>query len=34
MGRLLLILGLIAPAIGLLWIGQGLDVIAWPPPAS
>lgn len=34
MGRLLLILDLIAPAIGLLWIGQGLDVIAWPAPTS
>jgi hypothetical protein len=26
----LLILGLVALAIGLLWIGQGLGVIAWP----
>jgi uncharacterized membrane protein len=30
MRRLLLILGLIALAIGLLWIGQGLGVINWP----
>jgi uncharacterized membrane protein len=30
MGRLLLVLGLIGLAIGLLWIGQGLGVIAWP----
>jgi hypothetical protein len=30
MSRLLLILGLIALAIGLLWIGQGLGIIAWP----
>jgi hypothetical protein len=30
MGRLLLILGFIALAIGLLWIGQGTGVIAWP----
>lgn len=30
MGRLLLILGLVALAIGLLWIGQGLGVIRWP----
>ena len=31
MSNLLLVLGLIALAIGLLWIGQGLGVIAWPP---
>ncbi len=30
MRRLLLVLGLIALAIGLLWIGQGTGVIAWP----
>jgi hypothetical protein len=30
MGKLLLILGLIALAIGLLWIGQGTGAIAWP----
>jgi uncharacterized membrane protein len=30
MRRLLLILGLLALAIGLLWIGQGLGVINWP----
>jgi hypothetical protein len=30
MGRFLLFLGFIALAIGLLWIGQGLGVIAWP----
>jgi hypothetical protein len=30
MGRLLLIVGVIALAIGLLWIGQGTGVIAWP----
>ncbi|MFB9266494.1 hypothetical protein ACFFWD_25625 [Bradyrhizobium erythrophlei] len=30
MERLLLVLGLIALAIGLLWVGQGLGVIAWP----
>jgi hypothetical protein len=30
MRQLLLILGLIALAIGLLWIGQGLGVINWP----
>jgi hypothetical protein len=30
MGKFLLILGFIALAIGLLWIGQGLGVIAWP----
>jgi hypothetical protein len=31
MRQLLLILGLLALAIGLLWIGQGLGVINWPP---
>jgi uncharacterized membrane protein len=31
MRRLLLILGLVALAIGLLWIGQGTGVIDWPP---
>ena len=30
MSKLLLGLGLIALAIGLLWIGQGLGVVAWP----
>lgn len=30
MGKLLLVLGLIGLAIGLLWIGQGLGVVAWP----
>jgi hypothetical protein len=29
--RGLLIVGLLALAIGLLWIGQGTGVIAWPP---
>ena len=31
MRRLLLIVGLLALAMGLLWIGQGLGVINWPP---
>jgi hypothetical protein len=31
MRRLLLILGLVALAVGLLWIGQGTGVIDWPP---
>jgi hypothetical protein len=30
MRRLLLIVGLLALAIGLLWIGQGTGAIAWP----
>jgi hypothetical protein len=30
LARWLLILGFIALAIGLLWIGQGTGVIAWP----
>ena len=30
MRNLLLILGLIGLAIGLLWIGQGLGIVAWP----
>ena len=30
MRRLLLVLGLLALAMGLLWIGQGTGVIAWP----
>ena len=30
MARALLIIGLIALALGLLWIGQGLGVINWP----
>jgi hypothetical protein len=28
--KLLLIVGFLALAIGLLWIGQGTGVIAWP----
>jgi hypothetical protein len=30
MARLLLILGFLALAIGLLWIGQGTGAINWP----
>ena len=30
MRRLLLISGLLALAVGLLWIGQGLGVVNWP----
>jgi uncharacterized membrane protein len=30
MRRWLLILGLLALALGLLWIGQGTGVVAWP----
>jgi uncharacterized membrane protein len=30
MRRLLLIVGLLALAVGLLWIGEGLGVINWP----
>jgi uncharacterized membrane protein len=30
MSKLLLILGLLALAVGLLWIGQGTGVIDWP----
>ncbi len=30
MRRLLLVLGLLALAMGLLWIGQGTGVISWP----
>jgi uncharacterized membrane protein len=30
MRRLLLIVGLLALAIGLLWIGQGTGVVNWP----
>ena len=30
MRRTLMILGLIGLAIGLLWIGQGTGVVAWP----
>jgi hypothetical protein len=30
MPRALLIVGLLALAVGLLWIGQGLGVINWP----
>jgi hypothetical protein len=31
MRTLLLIVGLLALAIGLLWIGQGTGLIRWPP---
>ena len=31
MRRVLLILGFLALAMGLLWIGQGTGVVAWPP---
>ena len=34
MRKWLLIVGLLALAIGLLWIGQGTGVIAWPNRAS
>jgi uncharacterized membrane protein len=30
MRKLLLVVGLLALAIGLLWIGQGTGVIKWP----
>jgi len=30
MRRLLLTVGMMALAIGLLWIGQGTGVVAWP----
>ncbi len=30
MRRSLLILGLLALAVGLLWIGQGTGIVAWP----
>ncbi len=30
MRRALLILGFLALAVGLLWIGQGTGVVAWP----
>jgi hypothetical protein len=30
MRRLLLVAGLLALAMGLLWIGQGTGVVAWP----
>ncbi len=30
MGRAILVIGLLALAIGLLWIGQGTGVVAWP----
>jgi hypothetical protein len=30
MRKLLLILGCLAVVIGLLWIGQGTGVVAWP----
>ena len=31
MRKLLLIVGFLALAVGLLWIGQGTGAIAWPP---
>ncbi len=31
MRKLLLIVGFLALALGLLWIGQGTGVVAWPP---
>jgi hypothetical protein len=31
MRKLLLIVGFLALAVGLLWIGQGTGTIAWPP---
>ena len=31
MRTLLLVLGIIAVAVGALWIGQGLGYVAWPP---
>jgi membrane protein implicated in regulation of membrane protease activity len=30
MRKLLLIIGFLALAVGLLWIGQGAGVVAWP----
>jgi uncharacterized membrane protein len=30
MGKLLLVVGFLALAIGLLWIGQGTGAIRWP----
>jgi uncharacterized membrane protein len=30
MRRMLLTVGMIALAVGLLWIGQGTGVVAWP----
>ena len=33
MRQLLLIVGLLALAMGLLWIGQGTGVINWPQPS-
>jgi hypothetical protein len=30
MRRSLLILGLVALALGLLWIGQGTGIVSWP----
>jgi uncharacterized membrane protein len=30
MGKLLLIVGLLALAVGLFWIGQGTGLIDWP----
>ena len=34
MARALLIVGFLALAIGLLWIGQGTGAVTWPPRAS
>jgi hypothetical protein len=34
MARSLSIVGFLALAIGLLWIGQGTGAIRWPPRAS
>jgi uncharacterized membrane protein len=31
MRTLLLIVGVLALALGLLWIGQGTGIVAWPP---
>ena len=31
MRKSLLIVGFLALALGLLWIGQGTGVVAWPP---
>jgi hypothetical protein len=31
MHKLLLIIGVLVLALGVLWIGQGTGVIAWPP---
>jgi hypothetical protein len=34
MRNLLLVIGLIALAIGVLWIGQGTGMITWPASSS